>query len=461
MEKQYLSKKNIFIGILLIVYTLALSVACSSPGHKGGAQTGISIEAMVSNDTDVVSVKYDIIPVSCDDGSAIGALTSTTVPVDTNQTIPGTIPDLQNQPLATNSTHLFADLFQVLAAGCYDITATPVDANGNPSQDCAQAFKNGVVVTAGQTVEIFMISQCKGADPGAVDIIVALNHPPTLDNVRFLDSKITCGSPTTVCATASDKDNDPLEFVLTCPDCTVTTMNPPPAVGEQCWNVVCNTVGKHNLDVFVYDLLGTSERIEDYLTDQGYPNPSHAHLAFYTYVDGITCWPDLDADGHGDATATATVFCQAQCPEGYVANNDDCNDNNATVYPGAPELCDGLDNNCNGTVDEGCDTFSCSTPWVCDGSMGQTAPTCPNSCSPVGVTYCFKEVGGNGVCIDDYYCTNNKTACTSAVDCATGQVCIIDSCCSQVSSGVGVCVNKVQQCIVQPDPPGGTGAIKL
>ncbi len=31
---------------------------------------------------------------------------------------------------------------------------------------------------------------------------------------------------------------------------------------------------------------------------------------------------------------------------------DDCDDQDPTVFPGAPELCDGLDNNCNGVVDE-------------------------------------------------------------------------------------------------------------
>ena len=38
--------------------------------------------------------------------------------------------------------------------------------------------------------------------------------------------------------------------------------------------------------------------------------------------------------------------------DGYSVAQGDCNDNNANVYPGAVEVCDDFDNNCNGTVDE-------------------------------------------------------------------------------------------------------------
>jgi len=46
-----------------------------------------------------------------------------------------------------------------------------------------------------------------------------------------------------------------------------------------------------------------------------------------------------------------------------------CDDNDPTIYPGAPELCDKKDNNCNGVVDEGCDPCAgnpcCEDPDPC------------------------------------------------------------------------------------------------
>ena len=36
-----------------------------------------------------------------------------------------------------------------------------------------------------------------------------------------------------------------------------------------------------------------------------------------------------------------------------VTGSDDCNDNDASQFPGAAETCDGVDNNCDGQIDEG------------------------------------------------------------------------------------------------------------
>jgi hypothetical protein len=62
-----------------------------------------------------------------------------------------------------------------------------------------------------------------------------------------------------------------------------------------------------------------------------------------------TFFKDEDGDGFG-SNATASG-CQA--PEGYVEKGNDCVDTNAAINPGAAELCNEVDDNCNGTVDEG------------------------------------------------------------------------------------------------------------
>ena len=59
----------------------------------------------------------------------------------------------------------------------------------------------------------------------------------------------------------------------------------------------------------------------------------------------------LDNDGDGFGSNTSIQGCSA--PAGYVSNNSDCDDNNASINPLANESCNGMDDNCDGQVDEG------------------------------------------------------------------------------------------------------------
>ena len=63
-----------------------------------------------------------------------------------------------------------------------------------------------------------------------------------------------------------------------------------------------------------------------------------------------TYWRDADGDGYGNPS-NSTQACSV--PNGYVANDDDCDDSRDYSYPGAPEVCDGRDNDCDGSIDEG------------------------------------------------------------------------------------------------------------
>ncbi|NOK13758.1 MopE-related protein [Corallococcus exercitus] len=63
-----------------------------------------------------------------------------------------------------------------------------------------------------------------------------------------------------------------------------------------------------------------------------------------------TWYRDQDADSYGLSSQSVQACAR---PTGYVANAGDCDDANPAANPGAPEVLDGQDNDCDGQVDEG------------------------------------------------------------------------------------------------------------
>jgi hypothetical protein len=95
--------------------------------------------------------------------------------------------------------------------------------------------------------------------------------------------------------------------------------------------------------------------------------------------EGVTTtyYLDSDGDGYGDGAVT-----QQACtlPGGHADNSLDCNDNNAEVYPNAPEICDGVDNQCPGDAGYGgldenavCGANDLIAWWTFDDGNGTTA----------------------------------------------------------------------------------------
>lgn len=101
-------------------------------------------------------------------------------------------------------------------------------------------------------------------------------------------------------------------------------------------------------------------------------------------------YQDYDGDGFGNSGAPMMNCGQ---PAGYVSDSTDCDDSNLTVYPGAPEICDELDNDCDGNTDEGLPSYTLYEDMDGDGFGSQ-----------VSLTYCDSTVAGwsliSGDCID-------------------------------------------------------------
>ncbi|MFN7142452.1 MAG: MopE-related protein, partial [Myxococcota bacterium] len=135
---------------------------------------------------------------------------------------------------------------------------------------------------------------------------------------------------------------------------------------------------------------------------------------------GTAAWyTDADADGYGD-DATSVLACDA--PVGSVAVGGDCDDASAAVNPAATETCDGVDQDCDGTADDGAPgstTYYADTDADGYGDAASTVAACgapagyvadATDCDDTSATTnpAAAEVCGDGV---DNDCDPDPTGC--------------------------------------------------
>jgi len=185
--------------------------------------------------------------------------------------------------------------------------------------------------------------------------------------------------------------------------------------------VVCDGNGGVTCSVSVIEICDGLDNDCDGQVDEGFPQQ----------------YADNDGDGFGDLSQPMP------CDTPGVANADDCDDNNAAIFPGAAEICDGIDNNCDGSVDEG---GGCADE-ICDGIDNDGDGLTDAADPDLVLVFCENQIGVcsgaiksadrcvNGIwgsCVPEDYLQNSQQYLTG------GDVCdgLDNDCDGQVDEGV-------------------------
>lgn len=160
-------------------------------------------------------------------------------------------------------------------------------------------------------------------------------------------------------------------------------------------------------------------------------------------VDCIAYYSDADGDGRGDPTYSRCLCGPSD--EYATALGGDCDDTNPQIHPGTPELCDGIDNNCDGQIDEGQNDPGCRDYYVDHDGDGYGA----------GKAACLCHATSNYPTTESGDCDDDPAACGAA--CHPGVEEIYDGIDNDCNGHVDIAVSHLAGSVGGPGRADGTG----
>ncbi|WP_170109857.1 DUF7948 domain-containing protein, partial [Xanthomarina spongicola] len=287
----------------------------------------------------LTSVTTNITDATCtttDDGEAQISINFTSAPV----AIEGSLDGGNNWiPLGTPGSNPFAFPIGNLAAGSYSITIREV---ADTSCEIVTPFTIGV--------------QANATDSDGDGVSVEDCDCDDNDDTVFPGADELCDGIDNNCDGDIDENALPDAFLASLSGTDVTLI---PAFDANTFNYsasVCNTITETIISATASNTLPATN-----VSGDGYASLSEGlntititveacgttqdYTIAVTRLAEVIYYADTDNDGFGNANDAGTPLCSLQA--GYATNNQDCDDTNDTVYPGAPEInCDGLDNDC-------------------------------------------------------------------------------------------------------------------
>jgi len=184
----------IFVAISYVSLA-GCSQQSSDEGESLGQVTLIQ-SALSSGQHDVAGFLYEI---ECDNGFSLTEY----VPLQ-DETLPPWLDP------GSGEDHPFSDLLASIPPGTCVVTATPMQDENTPSQECHPVTETFEVLPE-QTTEVTLMAQCEGESNGAVDIAVGLNSAPVITDIQLDKGKFICADePVEISVTIEDPDGDPV-----------------------------------------------------------------------------------------------------------------------------------------------------------------------------------------------------------------------------------------------------------